>query len=726
MWHENKICLGIIVAALLTPLVIATSHTIFPFIFPKAIFFEIITGALLVFSIPAIAAGAWRPLARYGFFWLVLLYICVLFLSAFVAFDVNRALWSNFERMTGVIFIAHALLFGLLVAVYIYRSDEQIIGKIIRILLWISAVASLTGLAQVIDPTFLSAMSTRVAGVFGNPIYLGGYAAECLLFSGYFLFINWKKPVRFEYAAIGLIHLLALYFSGTRSAIIGLAAGIGYVGLLLLPLFWTRGYKKIILRGGVALVLAVLMAVVVARTNIFPYADTFNRLFDLSLQTGTASTRFIAWEIAWKGFKERPVFGWGSENYFYVFNKFFNPQSQLFGSYETWFDHAHNAPLEVLVTQGIVGFVLYIGQFIFLVFMCMRLWRHHVQNFNKQLWFTVLGAYVVAHFVQNIFVFDHPASYMFFYFIAGIIFAEYVRMRGSTSSATTAIVSPTLIRFAQGVVVLSTIFIVVPSVRQNLADLEGQRFVSMGNLGAAQRTFEEALAIQGPHTADVLLDIGRTLTTIPPEELAKQKKYFDFGISALNRLVSEYEPANVLAALLQGQLLTQEVQRGDIAAAAGAEKAFQRAVHYSPDRQQLYYSWARLKFALNETNEGIRLMETAVALQPDVALSHWYFATFLAEVDPKRAAHELARALALRHTLYGAEQVRLAGLIFSRGEKYALAVQQYRWLADNGYILDPTGKLIPEFDEVAAKAHDTATRQWLRAKFPSAPLPPIK
>ena len=50
--------------------------------------------------------------------------------------------------------------------------------------------------------------------------------------------------------------------------------------------------------------------------------------------------REYTWPIAWKGFCDQPIFGWGQENYAYVFNKYYHPS--LYYEKGEWCDRAHN------------------------------------------------------------------------------------------------------------------------------------------------------------------------------------------------------------------------------------------------------------------------------------------------------------------------------------------------------------------------------------------------
>jgi O-antigen ligase len=62
--------------------------------------------------------------------------------------------------------------------------------------------------------------------------------------------------------------------------------------------------------------------------------------------------------MVYQGFKEKPVFGWGQENFNYVFNKYYNPA--MFDQ-EQWFDRAHNEFLDWLIAGGLPAFFLYIS-----------------------------------------------------------------------------------------------------------------------------------------------------------------------------------------------------------------------------------------------------------------------------------------------------------------------------------------------------------------------------
>jgi len=78
---------------------------------------------------------------------------------------------------------------------------------------------------------------------------------------------------------------------------------------------------------------------------------------------GSVSGRLLLWSSALKAFRERPVLGWGAENFDYGFDKYYNPQFYRGGINETWSDRAHNWFLDFLVMGGALGLAFYLAIF---------------------------------------------------------------------------------------------------------------------------------------------------------------------------------------------------------------------------------------------------------------------------------------------------------------------------------------------------------------------------
>ena len=123
--------------------------------------------------------------------------------------------------------------------------------------------------------------------------------------------------------------------------------------------------------------------------------------------------------MAWQGFLERPVFGWGQDNFNYVFNKFYN--AGLYGQ-EPWFDRAHNIFFDWLIAGGIFGFVLYA---LFYLVTLWYLWRGGSGfDLSERALFTGLLAGYAFH---NLFVFDNLMSYVLFFAVLAYIHQRHTQ-----------------------------------------------------------------------------------------------------------------------------------------------------------------------------------------------------------------------------------------------------------------------------------------------------------
>jgi len=148
-----------------------------------------------------------------------------------------------------------------------------------------------------------------------------------------------------------------------------------------------------------------------------------SRIFDISLKAKTFQHRAIMWGIAWDGFLERPIFGWGPENYMRIFQQkynpaYFNPET---GNYGAWFDRAHSIIFDYLAETGIVGFLSYIS--IWVVYFWTLIKKRALLTARHPLITALLITLPVAYLVQGLALFDVSATYIpLFAFLA---FAVY-------------------------------------------------------------------------------------------------------------------------------------------------------------------------------------------------------------------------------------------------------------------------------------------------------------
>ena len=272
--------------------------------------------------------------------------------------------------------------------------------------------------------------------------------------------------------------------------------------------------------------------------------------------------------------------------------------------------------------------------------------------------------------------------------------------------------------------VLLTVYITVPSLRQNYLDFSAQ-VAAQKDLVLAQKYFERAIAINGPHTGDVLLDSGRVAQKIPQRvqgkaffEIPEYRIFFEFGVNNLKKLLSNVDPQSELGALMLGQLLTGAAELGSSSALHEADKAFQLAAQLSPRRQQVFFSWSRIKIMLNQHDAAIKMLTEAVNSEPSAPIGHWYLALALGYGNPKAAAAELDLLRELEYPIDAAPYRLPSAMIFARAGRFEDAAKLFELALQDPTTVPWDAAIAVEADEVFLKTSRVAASKKLHLTFP--------
>ncbi|KKW46689.1 MAG: hypothetical protein A3A43_02460 [Candidatus Liptonbacteria bacterium RIFCSPLOWO2_01_FULL_56_20] len=375
--------------------VVVMASTFFPFIGGKYFFFRFFVELALAFLLlwwgfEAPRGEVERRVMRLWKQPLVIavsIFVLVYLLATAFAYDSSAAFWSNYERGEGGFQMLHYYLFFLLLlTVFTEWSDWR---RALRVSLAAASLMILYGVTaqllpggqgiflfvtpyqQANPPTAVWELLTiaRFQGSLGNPAYVAPY----LIFSIFFTFYLWlerrataKGWIRDAlYGALVLAFIFFFFLSQTRGAFLGLAAAIvAAFGYLIAA---ARSRIRMLALWGLIAIFLVGGALFALKDNSFVQRLPGSRMFDISFSGDTAQTRFWTWGSALKGFRERPILGWGPENFSTVFDKYFDARHFVPGkNTETWFDRAHSVFFGYLTETGILGLASYLA--IFFVF----------------------------------------------------------------------------------------------------------------------------------------------------------------------------------------------------------------------------------------------------------------------------------------------------------------------------------------------------------------------
>ena len=408
IWY---IFFALVLSSLLTP-VWVFKEPLFPYITSKAFFFRIVIEAALPFYYYCLFVNPkLRPKLTQPLNLAVLIFLVINIITSVAGVNVSRSFLGNFERMGGTWYLAHlTLLF------FYVQAVGQAGGKYLKIFLQsfigVAVVLTLNGFSgKVGGPVFIEdpSLPFRVSSTFGNPIFFASYLIVPLFLAVYFALQEAKRGLKVAYWITAVLLLLGVYISGTRGAVVGVIAGL-LVSLIVYILL--AGKSKFRKYGLVAFGLLLVVSLgLYGFKNKLPQGSILYRVFNL--RDSNTEARLIQWRMALQGAKEHLLLGVGPENYYVIFDKFYDPEMYKYDA--SWFDKPHNYPLEILVTNGIFGFLSYALMFVFALY---ALWKAYKSGLLSLLEMSALFAGMVAYQTQNLTVFDTvSASGAFFAFI---------------------------------------------------------------------------------------------------------------------------------------------------------------------------------------------------------------------------------------------------------------------------------------------------------------------
>lgn len=441
-----KVAKWLLVLPVLGIFIVSTS-TLFPFIVGKYVWFRTtVDFALIAFFLGLLFSdheshmlARVKEVLQQPLTIAVSLFVAVFLLAGFFGVDPAMSFWSNFERGEGGLQLLHFWAwFVLLVTLYREEKDWQnlfgfaLLGGLLMAVYGFFAGIGASGF---IGPKF---GADRFAGSIGNPAYTAAYSIFMLFYIAYLLVGKYRTKLR-SLMAILLYVLAAIFFmtfllAGTRGAFLGLvASAVAFLGFFI---YTHKAWRKWLVSATVVLVLLVGLGIKFQNSK-FIQAIPGSRIFDISTSAETFSDRTVMWKIALNGARERPLLGWGPENYLRIFDtqfniRYFKPAS----GFGAWFDRAHSIYFDYLAETGILGLLSFLGMF---VVFYMQFWKKrkeesvlHTRSLVEQaLLFSILFAYLV----QGVVLFDVSPIYLNTFLILAFGAYQFQSHKVATKSA---------------------------------------------------------------------------------------------------------------------------------------------------------------------------------------------------------------------------------------------------------------------------------------------------
>lgn len=413
--------------ALFAPLVVHPSF-FFPFVVPKTVFFWIFTEIIFAaWVLLAISNKQFRP--RWNPISIALgVFLLVTIFTSFTGINLERSFWSTLERMAGTVHWIHLVIF-FFVLTSTFRTFKDWKGFLTASLIASTLVAAIFLLDRA--GVSLIKFNTQAGSTIGNSSFMAAY----LLFNvflGTFLLVKSKGEWQRILYGIGLgLMVLTILFSYSYGVLVSMFGGAFII--LIAWLFFERKIKFARELSILLLVGGIFLAGIIALGTLTQNKAILSKLPYFFSNAGTIGARRVVWEMAWQGVKDRPIFGWGPENFNVPFAKYFNPCLVInkCGG-EIWFDRTHNIILDNLIHSGIVGLISYISIFIAVLFV---LWKKLLKSRKDWFFPAIITATLASYFVQNLLVFDMLNTYLMFSFTLAFAAANMSRDENTGADA---------------------------------------------------------------------------------------------------------------------------------------------------------------------------------------------------------------------------------------------------------------------------------------------------
>jgi tetratricopeptide (TPR) repeat protein len=328
--------------------------------------------------------------------------VIVYLLATIFSVTPSISLFGSYQRLQGT-YTTFSYLIIFIVIITNLRSRNQI-NRLVTTIILASLPVALYGVLQhyKIDPIpWGGNTSNRIASNMGNSIFVAAYLIMVFpLTLGRIIevfreiinandqdglsSINTTKQVikATIYIFIAVLELIAIFWSQSRGPLLGLMAGVYFMGLLL-SIYWRKRWLTFTIIAGAILGAGFLFVFNIRNGPLealrsSPAIGRYGKLLDP--ESNSALVRQYIWEGTVKlvsihdpvkfpdGSSDpfnflRPIIGYGPEAMYVAYNQFYQPELGQVEKRNASPDRAHNETWDSIVITGFAGMIVYLSIF---------------------------------------------------------------------------------------------------------------------------------------------------------------------------------------------------------------------------------------------------------------------------------------------------------------------------------------------------------------------------
>lgn len=598
----------------------------FAWTFPGAVWARVAVGAAALcaaWSVLRGGAGLRRP-STDPFAVALAAALAVALASAALGVAPFRSLFGNLERMGGVAVLVHLAAWYLLLRTVL---DDGGWRRMLRALALVAGIAGAVATAQ-----WLAAggVPFRAHAPLGNPGPLGG-----LLATGLFAAVasaadpEAGRRWRWTAGAAGGLALAGLVASGTRAAGGALVLGAAVGGVAWLLRARGIGARRLApWAAGAAVAGAAALVAVAAGAGEDPSPSGTSAVEATGLAElradRTLGMRLDAWAAAAEGAAERPLAGWGPENFRIVFDRHGAVVRSERVTQALSYDRAHDFFAEAAAAGGVPG--LLAAMLVAFAALWTALGAALDPSATGPLEGGALAAGVAAHGGYLLFWFQDPAVAPAALVLIGLAAHRRGGRRwlGADPGAEAA---GTLGRAAGAATVLAAVAVAVHAVLLVPPARTAERAGLVSDARTKFRLFDRAARNRVPGAEEVVARYAEAVSSLLPRARALAsdpgaEPTLDAAFASVRRALSRQigrDPENAqLRALRSRVLLTEARWRGDRGLAEEAVDAMAAAVERAPAHLVYRYALSEMLRVTGRPEASVEVLRRALEVGPTV------------------------------------------------------------------------------------------------------------
>lgn len=598
-------------------------------------------------------------------FWLLISLFGIYLLSTIFSVDPHFSLLGDPNRNGGFINFTFYIIFAILTFLIIKKKDWQ---KILDFTIFIGIIVSIVAIFQQfgIFSKYLIPFTVRPISTIGNAILLSLFLLLLTFISFTFGIKTKNRLKKFFYFFSCLLFLsVSIFLVQTRGALIGLA--IGFIWFIFTHPNKNLNRKKIYL----AIILLVLVFCAYFLKNymdshLYLYqkmptiiSSTLDRVLSIFEGRKATEARFSTWTVAWRSLGDKPILGYGPENFMVAFNKHYDPSLPIIGPTKggdaiiEWWDRAHNFLLDISIATGIPALIIYLSFFGILFWQLQKVKK---RNPEEALISNGLQATFIGYLLALFFTFDCVSTYLISFLLIGYSL-HFISFSSSLNKPIETQTQPLnekgekiisyLCRYRMPLILILFALLIFFIINYNLKPLYLNKEVNLAVFFQKNGNCEKALEIVNkisPQIKNSIIDnyfdqkLAGVIYNCLKEEETKDEDLMKQGTEFLKETVDNH-PFYLQNWILIGEyieFLIEEKNKltGNVFSPTEEMEQLKSEVDYyfeeanilSPKRQVIFRDWAKNDIITGEYEKAKEKIQTCIDLNPYYNSCTWLMA----------------------------------------------------------------------------------------------------